>query len=75
MSCSSLPFADPVARSDATAEEELLLPDDDIAVVTELQRLSEVRRKAGITATASSDKSQSWVKQHMALAEKRHLSS
>lgn len=56
------------------AAASLLLPDDDPAVVAELERLSENRAKTGLTTGNTSDKSQSWVKMHMSLAEKRGIS-
>jgi len=48
-----------------------LLPDDDPAVEKELNRLLQLRQQSGLSTGASSDKSQSWVKMHMGLAEKR----
>ncbi|CAJ1438931.1 unnamed protein product, partial [Effrenium voratum] len=49
-------------------EDSLLLPDASSQVVTELQRLQEVRRSSGVT-TGTHEKSQAWVRMHMSLAE------
>lgn len=56
-------------RSIDTCQDSLLLPDASSQVVTELQRLQEVRRSSGVT-TGTHEKSQAWVRMHMSLAEK-----
>ena len=56
------------------AKDDLLLDDDEEPVHAELQRLKELRENNGVSTGESSERSQSWVKLHMKIAEKRSLS-
>lgn len=50
-----------------------LLEDSEEAVTAELERLKELRENHGVSTGESAEKSQSWVKLHMKIAEKSAL--
>lgn len=49
------------------------MPESDERVSKELERLTQVREDKGISTGASAERSQTWVKQHMGVAEKREI--